>query len=371
MSLRRSNWRILAVGALAAAALTGCASPPATPQLGPTTAVDTRSILPGTPWRSLVSAQFDVGAAVSWTRQQDLLDDPAYAAVIAGNFTSVTPENQLKWSVVHPEADTWDFGPADRLVDFAAAHGQKVRGHALLWHGSLPSWVRDAGRSCDTLRPILQQHITELVGHYKGRIAEWDVANEVVDADGRLRKENPFLSACGESIIGDAFRWAHDADPSAKLYVNDYALPYDGSKLTRYLRLVPTLVQAGAPIDGFGVQGHETLDPKAPTAMRATLTRLAELDLDLRITEADVRMDTVQAQDEEALRLQAQIYGGLVSACLEQSRCVGFTVWGVRDGPSWVSQTWPEQGNETVMTSSYQPKPAYAAVTSSLKAHRR
>src|SRR5579859_2630211 len=149
-----------------------------------------------------------------------LADDGAYRQFLASQFDAVTPENAMKFANVHPRAgpEGYDFSQADAVVDFAQANGMRVRGHTLVWHNQLPAWVASAGLSNDQLAAILQDHITTVVGRYRGRVYSWDVVNEAVMNDGSLRQS--VWSALGSDYVAKAFRWARAADPGAKLFYN-------------------------------------------------------------------------------------------------------------------------------------------------------
>src|SRR5262245_11994191 len=162
--------------------------------------------------------------------------DATYHDRIASEFTEVTPENVMKWQLIEPTRGQLDFAKADQLVAFAQANKMKVRGHTLLWHNQLPTWltsgVADGSIDATQLRDILKQHIMDEVGHFKGKIWQWDVANEVIDDSNQLRN-TIFLQKLGPGYIADAFRWAHQADPNAALYINDYNIEA-GAKADAY-----------------------------------------------------------------------------------------------------------------------------------------
>ena len=170
--------------------------------------------------RSLAQARgIAIGAAVG---PQYLRDEPAYAETLGREFSMLTPENAMKFGLVHPDRDRYDFTDADYIVDFAEAHGMQVRGHNLVWHFQLPTWLTEGTWTRDELIAILHEHITTVVGHYRGRVAAWDVVNEAVGDDGSLR-DTIWLRGIGPEYVDMAFRWAHEADPDALLFYNDYA----------------------------------------------------------------------------------------------------------------------------------------------------
>ena len=301
------------------------------------------------------------------------LADETYARLLAANFSSVTPENQLKWEWVHPERDRYDFEVADEIVEFAEANGQVVRGHALLWHSQNPDWLTAEDISDDELREVLRDHITTVVGRYAGRIAQWDVANEIFGDDAPLRtQENPFLARFGIEIVADAFRWAHEADPDALLFLNDYAIESAGPKADLYLTLAEELLADGVPLHGMGFQGHLSMQYPKPAGMAGNFERFAALGLEVAVTEADVRIsvdgDGVASAGD--LAVQADYFRSMVDACLAVETCRSFTVWGMSDAYSWVPFFFAGEGAATLLDEEFGIKRAYTAVAEGLGAGR-
>jgi endo-1,4-beta-xylanase len=304
-----------------------------------------------------------------------------FQRVLGAQFSSLTPENDMKWDAIHPAPDVYDFASADALVAFARANHQQVRGHTLLWHSQNPAWVTEASQTwtCAQARDVLEDHIRTVVGHFKGRIYEWDVANEIFqdtwDAGGvRLRTEaNPFLKACADepvSLIGDAFRWAHEADPEAALFLNDYNAEGINEKTDAYYELAQQLLADGVPLSGFGAQGHLSLLYGFDTSMQANFERFAALGLQVAVTEADVRIPLLPGQTgptPEQVALQAERYDAMLEACLNVTACRSFTVWGFPDSKSWVPGVFPGEGWATIFEDDFSPKPAFDAMLQSLR----
>lgn len=305
--------------------------------------------------------------------------DKKYRKLLAAEFSSVSPENQMKWDAIHPAPGVYDFGPADAIVDFAEANGQVVRGHTLLWHSQLPAWVTQGDHTDAELRAILKDHIQTVVGHYKGRIQQWDVANEIFadewDRGGvRLRDDpdlaaaNIFIQRLGKGIIADAFRWAHAADPEAKLFLNDYAVEDWNTKSTAYYNLSRELLAQGVPLHGFAFQAHLDLQYPFPSSLRANMQRFDDLGLETAVTELDVRFTLPESGVPTAAQLeeQADTYQGVLEACLAVEDCNSFTIWGFTDTYSWVPTFFTSQGAATVMWEDYERKPAYYALRRTL-----
>ncbi len=291
--------------------------------------------------------------------------DATYSSVLVREFDSVTPENAMKWGPVEPEKGTFNWAEADAIVAFAQAHGMKVRGHTLVWHNQLPDWLNSGTFTPAQLSAILKSHITTEVGRYAGKIYAWDVVNEVFNEDGTWR-DTIWYRAFGDKFVADAFRWAHEADPQAKLYINDYNTDLANPKSDALLALVKSLKAQGVPIDGVGFQAHFDLAVDSLGDMAANLKRFTDLGVDVAITELDARIP--MPADKTALAKQADFYKEAASACVSLPRCVGITVWGFTDKYSWVPYSFPSEGAATLLDADFQPKPAYRAFAEALAA---
>ena len=297
--------------------------------------------------------------------------DERYRALLAAELSSLTPENQLKWEYVHPEPDSYAFDAADDLVAFAQEHGMAVRGHTLLWHSQNPVWLEQGDYSADELRAILKDHITTVVGRYAGRIQQWDVANEIIDENGQLRtQENIWLRELGPEVVADAFRWAHEADPDALLFLNDYGAEAVNTRTSAYLALAQELLAEGVPVHGFVTQAHLSLEYGPPgDGLREVLQRFADLGLATAVTELDVRIELDDGRAcEDDLARQAEYYTEVVEGCLAVEGCDSITLWGFTDRYSWVPSFFDGLGAATVLTEDYGRKPAYDAVAAALEA---
>ncbi|MEV5970181.1 non-reducing end alpha-L-arabinofuranosidase family hydrolase [Streptomyces sp. NPDC051921] len=277
------------------------------------------------------------------------LGDPAYTAIADREFNMITPENEMKWDAIEPSRGNFNFGPADRIVDRALAHGQRLRGHTTVWHSQLPSWVGSI-RDASTLRGVMNHHITTEMTHYKGKIYAWDVVNEAFadGGSGRLR-DSVFQKVLGDGFVEEAFRTARAADSAAKLCYNDYNIEnWSDAKTQGVYRMVKDFKSRGVPIDCVGFQSHfGTGGP--PASFKTTLAAFAALGVDVQITELDI----AQASPTH--------YANAVSTCLSVARCTGITVWGVRDSDSWRSGESP-----LLFDGGGKPKPAYTAVMNAL-----
>jgi endo-1,4-beta-xylanase len=297
-----------------------------------------------------------IGTAVDTSA---LASDATYRSLVASQFNTVTPENVMKWEVVEPEQGRYDFTQADALVAFARAHGQKVRGHTLVWHNQLPTWLTSRDWTRAELRQVLRQHIFTEAGHFRGRIWAWDVVNEAFNDDGTLR-DTLWLRVLGPGYIADAFRWAHQADPKAILFYNDYNIEGINPKSDAVYALLGQLRRQGVPVQGVGLQGHLDTQFPIPGDILQNLRRFAALGLDSAVTEADVRIPLPVDPTESAA--QSAGYSAMLQSCLLVRRCISFTVWGFTDKYQWVPGVFPGEGSAALYDENFQPKPAYEQV---------
>ena len=291
---------------------------------------------------------------------QSNLSNSTLVGVATSQFDVMTPGNEMKWDTTEPSNGTFNFGPGDNLVAFAQAHSMRVRGHNLVWHSQLPSWV--SSLPTNQVQAAMETHITTEATHYKGEVYSWDVVNEPFNEDGSLRQD-VFYNAMGSGYIADAIRTAHAADPNAKLYLNDYNIEGENAKSNAMYSLVQSLLSQGVPIGGVGLESHFILG-QVPSDMLANMQRFAALGVDVAVTELD---DRIQLPASSAnLAQQATDYSTVVSDCLAVTRCVGVSQWGVGDADSWIPGTFSGYGAATMYDQNYQPKPAYNAAVSAL-----
>ncbi|MEU2461524.1 endo-1,4-beta-xylanase [Streptomyces sp. NPDC012473] len=287
------------------------------------------------------------GAAVAANH----LGEAAYASTLDAQFGSVTPENEMKWDAVEGSRNSFSFSAADRIVSHAQSKGMTVRGHTLVWHSQLPGWVSPLAAT--DLRSAMNNHITQVMTHYKGKIHSWDVVNEAFqDGGSGARRSSPFQDKLGNGFIEEAFRTARTVDADAKLCYNDYNTDGQNAKSNAVYEMVKDFKQRGVPIDCVGFQSHFNSNSPVPSDFQANLQRFADLGVDVQITELDI---------EGSGSAQAANYTKVVNACLAVTRCTGITVWGVTDKYSWRSG-----GTPLLFDGDYNKKPAYDAVLAAL-----
>ena len=326
---------------------------------------------------------FLIGVAIN--QRQFAGEDTNGSALIKAQFNSISPENVLKWEIVQPRPGNngYNFGPADRYVEFGEQNGMYVIGHTLVWHSQTPRWVflaDDGTNYCDreTLLKRMRDHIQTVVGRYKGRIKCWDVVNEALQDNGQLRK-SPWLKIIGDDYIAKAFEYAHEADPDAVLRYNDYSLENE-PKRKGAIALIKKLQAGRVPISAVGLQDHANMTWPSVEQEDATISDFASLGVKVMITELDVDL-LRRSQSADVAEMQRQIttniytnglpdsvqqalakrYADLFSAFLKHRKDITLvTFWGVSDGDSWLNRG--RMNYPLLFGRDHQPKPAFDAV---------
>ena len=320
---------------------------------------------------------FPVGAAVS-VRNITGSD----TTLILQQFNSLTPENAMKMGPIHPEEGRYNWKDADAIVDFATAHGLRIRGHNLCWHEQTPPWLFKDAQGNDVSKEVLlkrlKDHITTVVSRYKGRIYAWDVVNEAVADNGgpdntQILRNSPWYRICGDEFIAKAFEYAHAADPQAQLFYNDYNTERP-EKRQRVYRLLKQLVDAGIPITGVGIQAHWSIFEPSPDDLLATIDLFSGLGLKVQITELDIsvypwekerrtlRPGESDAYTPQLQQQQADQYKKVFSVFREyKGKMTGLTFWNISDAHTWLDD-YPVRGRKNyplLFDTAGQPKKAY------------
>jgi endo-1,4-beta-xylanase len=305
-----------------------------------------------------------VGTAVNMT---PFRNEAIYSETLRREFNLLVAENAFKFDALHPARTTFNFTDADALVAFAQANGMAIRGHTLVWHSQIPAWLASGSFTRDEVIAILRDHIMTVVGRYRGKILAWDVVNEAIDdATGQLRTSSFWFQRIGPEYIAMAFQFAHEADPDAILYYNDFEAEGAGAKSDGVFNLVSGLVSQGAPIGGVGWQMHKINPFRITAANRTNAQRLGALGLEVSITEMDIRIQL--PSDAQTLQQQALGYGDAVTFCLTEPNCAAVVMWGFTDKFSWIPGVFNGFGDALIFDMNYQTKPAYAAMQSVLEA---
>ncbi|MFD8538905.1 endo-1,4-beta-xylanase [Streptomyces rubrogriseus] len=276
------------------------------------------------------------------------LSDSTYTSIAGREFNMVTAENEMKIDATEPQRGQFNFSSADRVYNWAVQNGKQVRGHTLAWHSQQPGWMQSLSGSA--LRQAMIDHINGVMAHYKGKIVQWDVVNEAfADGSSGARRDSN-LQRSGNDWIEVAFRTARAADPSAKLCYNDYNVEnWTWAKTQAMYNMVRDFKQRGVPIDCVGFQSHFNSGSPYDSNFRTTLQNFAALGVDVAITELDIQ------------GAPASTYANVTNDCLAVSRCLGITVWGVRDSDSWRSEQTP-----LLFNNNGSKKAAYTAVLDAL-----
>ena len=347
---------LAAAAALALVAVTRCGG-----GSSPTTPPSPQPPPPPVTSDTLKAAANERGRLVGTAVQAGLLGNPQYSSVVSREFTYLTAEYQMKWDVIEPSAGATNFGPGDAIANYASANGMRLKGHALVWHGSTPSWVN--ALSAAELRSALERHIRATAGHYSGRVHAWDVVNEAVADSGAGLRDTVYRQKLGDSYIADAFRLAREVDPQALLFYNDYGGEGLNAKSDRIYELVADLRTKGVPIDGVGLQMHLSANSRPSDAtIAANMGRLAALGLIVHISEMDVRINGVSGSQQTRLEVQRTTYRDVLRVCMLEPRCEAITFWGFTDAHTWISGDSP-----LLFDAQYQPKPAYHGVLDALR----
>ncbi len=334
--------------------------------------------------------------------------EAVYASTLAREFNLLEPEDALKWEVVHPEPQSFDFSQGDQVVDFAFRHGMSVRGHTLVWHRQNPKWLTEGNYNSVELAEILEKHIKTVVGHYRGKIFAWDVVNEAFDelhpgtlrstiwrdqpgiaiatsydprasnnpvrSEFAARSSQPHSAEPGYAYMEQCFRWAHEADPHALLFYNEAEAEVVNPKSDAIYAMVRDFRQRGVPIDGVGFQMHIANLHADVASISANIKRFTALGVQVHITEMDVALpvDADHNPSQADLLRQADIYRQIAAVCLSHPGCAAIETWGFTDKYSWIgSHSKQTQGAALLFDRSYRAKPAYDALRDALAEGRR
>ena len=342
--------------------------------------------------REILKDRFLIGAALS--DAQIAGQDAAALEIVRCHFSSISPENALKWDAVHPEPERFEFAAADRYVSLGARQGLFVVGHVLVWHEQTPGWVFEGARGAaldpELLLSRMRAHIQTVVGRYRGRVQAWDVVNEAFEDDGSWRK-TPWYKTLGEEFVAKAFEFAHEADPDAQLVYNDFNL-WKKPKREAAIRLVRSLRKRGLRVDGIGEQAHWLLAGPSVQEIEPMMADIAKAGFEIMITELDVdplprpddlvgadvskRLDLTPALDpykdglpEAVEQRLARHYADVFSMFVRHSAVSRVTFWNVTDADTWLNR-WPVPGRTNhplLWDRQGRPKPAFDAVVEALR----
>lgn len=325
---------------------------------------------------------FPVGVAVS---PRALKSDEAQ--LILREFNSMTPENAMKMGPIHPRENEYNWRDADSIAAFARRNNLKLRGHTLCWHNQAPSWLFKDEQGNQVTKAVLLQrlkeHIHTVVGRYKDVIYAWDVVNEAIsDKPDEYLRPSLWYQICGEEYLAKAFEYAHEADPNALLFYNDYN-EINPVKRDKIFRLVKSLKDAGVPIHGLGLQGHWAINEPSEQQLTSTIEKFGQLGVQLQITELDISVypkehdarewrpgdaDTAFSTEKESAQLEK--YRMCFQVFKKYSKLIsGVTFWNISDRNSWLDN-FPVRNRKDyplLFDRNLQPKKAYWEVVNLVK----
>jgi endo-1,4-beta-xylanase len=288
-----------------------------------------------------VTSKPPYGAAVN---SLALRTDPAYREAIIRYCEVIVPEGGLKWDPIHPRPDSYDFSEADMIAEFAKSNRIALRGHALVWYAALPKWVEESVITAQKADFELNTHIATVVGRYKNVISSWDVVNEPIAESpepGNHLRHSVWLQYLGPEYIEIALRAAHESDPDAKLYINEFDIEYSGprfdAKRGALLALCRSLKSKGVPLHGIGIQGH--IDPNYTIdrpALERLLVEIRSMDMEVTVTELEVIDQFLPADTATRDETAAKLVSSFLETVCEAAQPVAVLTWGICDRYTWM-----------------------------------
>lgn len=316
--------------------------------------------------KDLMPERLTIGAALGAAYYAG--NDTLYRQVLAREFNEVVAENELKWYQLQPLPGVWDFSKADSLVAFAGRNGMRLHGHVLVWHQGLPNWLQQGNFTRSQMLGLLKTHIDTVLKRYRGSFASFDVVNEAFDdqPNGSYRR-SIWFNTIGRDYLDSAFVYAHRADPSLKLYYNDYNIEWINAKSDSVRLRLNQMRQRGVPVHGVGFQGHFILNLNNGflNSLRQNLNRFAQAGYEIRYSEVDIRIPAPTTQAK--LLTQGRDYSNLLRISLANNAVKSFTLWGFTDRYSWIPGFFSGFDDALIFDRNYQPKPAYDSLRAVLQ----
>ena len=311
---------------------------------------------------------FPMGASINVSL---LKNSSIYNGLVTKEFNSVTAENAMKFGALHPSENTYNWVDADYIVSYAISNNKRIHGHTLNWYKSLPSWVTAFSGDSIAWESLLKSHIQNVVAHFKGKVASWDVVNEYFNSDGTVRN-SIWVTKLGQDYIARCFQYAHQADPDALLFYNDFGQESSPAKRNAISNLINSFQTRGIPIQGIGMQFHINFNQPEATIM-AAINFAKGTGLKVHISELDIAVNVAKIQGlvftSAMASQQAEMYRSVVKAynSIPKSQQFGITTWNVGDADSWIpafqgAPDWP-----LPFDINYIRKPAYKAIIEGAK----
>lgn len=312
-------------------------------------------------------AEFPIGVAIE---PYDLLAGTRNLEIVSRQFNSITAENVFKPNNLHPSQNTFNWTEADEMVNFAIAESKRIHGHTLIWHNQLPPWMNSFEGSTGDWEQIFKDHIQSICHHFKGKISSWDVINEAFTDDGNLRN-TIWKQNIGASYLEKAFLYAHEADPSALLFYNDYDLVLNEKKRRAVIQFIKKLQQRNIPIHGIGLQMHISIIHPDNSSIAEAFQEFSELGIKIHLSELDISINPLSKSlnlTDELLEKQANKMA-IVSYHYQQipkSLRYGISFWGHSDAHSWIRSFFNREDYPLLFDDNYEAKPVYCKFYESL-----
>ncbi|MBD1426199.1 endo-1,4-beta-xylanase [Sphingobacterium arenae] len=316
-------------------------------------------------------ASFNIGAAI----KTSLMNENGYTQTVTTHFSQITAEWEMKMDAIWTSSSNYQWTGADKLVDFATKNDLDVHGHTLVWYKSFPSWFKNTSYDSTAFENHVKTYIKTVVDRYKGKVNSWDVANEIFNDNGSLRMTDcPVYATFKDPIAfyGRCFRYAHEADPNAKLFYNDYSVVIAPGKRNAIKNMVQRFQSEGIPIHGIGDQFHYRIN-NDKTTLRNGLNDMASTGLLVHISELDIVMNVNKSDNyvytEAEAEKQSEMYKHIAESysALPAQQKFAISLWGVTDKHTWLTGSWHPKEYPLLFDQSYRSKEAYKGFLSGLK----
>ena len=305
-------------------------------------------------------SNFPIGVAIDIN---ELNTDNQYYEIALNQFNSITPENIFKPSFLHPNENYFDWIEADKLVEFCQINNKRLHGHTLIWHNQLPEWMKNFQGNQSEWELMFKEHIQTICSHFQGEIKSWDVVNEAFNDNGTLRN-TIWKQKIGSSYIEKAFMYAHEADPDALLFYNDYDIALNETKRKAILSLLNNLRQRGVPIHGIGMQMHISIVHPENKQIAAALKEISDNGFKIHLSEIDISVNPLSKEIEPSIELFERQANKLAAITLlykeiPSKNQYGMTFWGLSDKNTWIRNYFNRDDYPLLFDDDYNPKPVY------------
>lgn len=313
------------------------------------------------------ASDFPIGVAVDPVL---LNSDSAYRRLFLTQFSSATAENIFKSAYLHPEENVFEWNEAQELINLCRANNLSIHGHTLIWHQQNPQWMNEYNGTRDDWERMMKLHITTIVRYFSNSVFSWDVVNEAFNEDGSLRR-TIWLQHIGPTYIEIAFRAAHEANPEAKLFYNEFGLETNPTKRKAVINFFNNLKSRGVPIDGIGMQMHLDINYSDATMVEAAIHDIANNHYKVHLSEIDISLNPLGKSytlNRKDLDVQAELMAKIIRAYknIPPTQQFGITFWGISDKNSWIRSFYNRVDYPLLFDDMYNPKPIFCKLIQSL-----